>query len=201
MLLELTSDYVRFLTVDSLTTRKNNMNQMNELLKSHLGKDAVSKLDIRELFNEIFRHQLDVIVAVDPKKPEKLKTALAQAFASNPGSAELYESILLGMNSSDLELWTKDVVKEKVDTLKHEAELKKQSKKGKSFFGKVFGKKDEGASGLPALDTFVQIEQEILEFHSKRTAMSGNQISRANVPDMSFEFVLNSMNLTLVNDM
>lgn len=30
--------------------------------------------------------------------------------------------------------------------------------------------------------------------------VSGNQVSRKNIPDVSFEFVLNAINLTLVND-
>ena len=52
------------------------MNEMNELLRDHLATDDVTKAQVRELYSDIFRRQLELIVAADPKKPEKLKTAL-----------------------------------------------------------------------------------------------------------------------------
>ena len=40
MLLELTSEYVRFLTTESLKTRRSNLTAMNTLLKEALGHEV-----------------------------------------------------------------------------------------------------------------------------------------------------------------
>lgn len=77
MLLELTSDYVRFLTTDQMRVKKNNLKDMNELLDQNIGEEEdVTKLKVRELYSDIFKRQLDLIIAGDPKKPEKLMAKL-----------------------------------------------------------------------------------------------------------------------------
>lgn len=75
MLLELTSEYVRFLNTDSLKTRRKNLTAMNELLKQARGHE-VGKTEVRELFEQIFKRQIEFIITADPKKPEKLQQAL-----------------------------------------------------------------------------------------------------------------------------
>ena len=44
------------------------------------------------------------------------------------------------------------------------------------------------------------IEKDIQEHATKMTLVSGNHLQRKNIPDLSFEFELNSINLTLIND-
>jgi len=74
MLLELTSEYMRFLGEESLRTRKKNLSDMNALFKSK--GLQVTKNKVRDHFCRIYKNQLDIILAADPKKPEKLKAAL-----------------------------------------------------------------------------------------------------------------------------
>ena len=39
-----------------------------------------------------------------------------------------------------------------------------------------------------------------METSEKMDLVSGNQVTRANIPDVSFELVLNAINLTLIDD-
>ena len=52
MLLELTSDYMRFLNSDTMKSRKNNLDKMNQLLKQN-GHEA-SITSCRTLFKQMF---------------------------------------------------------------------------------------------------------------------------------------------------
>ena len=61
------------------------------------------------------------------------------------GQKNVYEAIVLGINSDDLETWAREVITEKANSVKVEMELKKK-KKGKGFFGRVFGNKEEQKS-------------------------------------------------------
>ena len=49
MLLELTSEYVRFLSTDSLNTRRQNLTEMNSLLEQATGHE-VGKYEVREMY-------------------------------------------------------------------------------------------------------------------------------------------------------
>ena len=143
MLLELTSEYVRFLSTDSLKTRKQNMTAMNSLLEEVMGHE-VGKQEVREIYTAIFKRQLELIVTANLKKPELLKQALEQEMAAS-GQRDVYEAIVLGINSDDLDIWAREVITERANVVKVEMELKKQ-KKGKGFFGRVFGSKEEQKS-------------------------------------------------------
>ena len=88
---------------------------------------------------------MELIVAADPKKPDKLNQALESDLV-NAGQKEIYEAIVLGINSDDLEMWAREVVSEKANSVKVQIELKKQQKKGKGFFGRVFGGKEDQKS-------------------------------------------------------
>ena len=76
MLLELTSDYMRFLNSDTMKSRKNNLDKMNQLLEQN-GHEA-SITSCRTLFKQMFGPQLEIIINSDPKKPEKLLKALSE---------------------------------------------------------------------------------------------------------------------------
>ena len=80
---------------------------------------------------------------------------------------------MLGINSDDLEIWAREVVTEKANSVKVEMELKKQ-KKGKGFFGRVFGGKEEQKSAEESSAQLEQIEREIQEHATKMTLVSGN---------------------------
>lgn len=116
------------------------------------------------------------------------------------GQQDLYEAIVLGINSDDLDIWAREVVKEKANSVKLEMEMKKMQKKGKGFFGRVFGKQDGQKSAAEQQEQMALIEKEIQEHASKMTLLAGSQFQRKNIPDVSFEFALNSINLTLIND-
>lgn len=88
MLLELTSEYVRFLTTESLRTRRSNLTAMNTLLKEALGHE-VGKQDVRELYTQIFKRRMELIATANPKKPEKLQEALDQDL-EQAGQKEIY---------------------------------------------------------------------------------------------------------------
>ena len=53
MLLDLTSEYMRFLTTDSLRIRKENLSAMNALLEAQGTEATITR--IRELYTEIFK--------------------------------------------------------------------------------------------------------------------------------------------------
>ena len=189
MLLELWSDYMRFLTTDQLRARKNNFVAMKELLEQ-MGHEASTR-NRKALYAEIFARQLELIATSNPKKPEKLMAALDSDLATH-GSHQIYQAIVLGTNAADLELWAKEVVTEKVSTIKREEQLKKQAKsEKKGFFSRVFRKQaSEEVTEEEKGDQLLRIEQEIQEHASKMTAISGNQIARKNVPDITFDFSL-----------
>lgn len=62
---------------------------------------------------------------------------------------------------------------EKANSIKVEMELKKQ-KKGKGFFGRVFGGKEEQKSAQQQQEQLDEIERDIQEHASKMTLVSGN---------------------------
>lgn len=66
MLLELTNDYVRFLSTYSLQKRKSNLKALNTLLKSLNYEETTSQ--IRDLYQGIFEEQLKVILAQKDSK-------------------------------------------------------------------------------------------------------------------------------------
>lgn len=107
MLLDLTSDYMRFLGEESLRQRKKNLEDMNYLLEQS-GME-VSKHQARELYITMFRPMLEIVVSADPKKPEKMIEKLAQTLAQS-NQEELYRAIVLGMNSDELMVWAKEIV-------------------------------------------------------------------------------------------
>ena len=74
MLLELTSDYMRFLNSDTMKQRKDHLDAMNQLLESK-GHDP-SIATCKAIFKQIYAPQLEIIINSDPKKPEKLLNAL-----------------------------------------------------------------------------------------------------------------------------
>ena len=74
MLMDLTTEYMRFLNEASLRQRKRNLEQMNNLLKQ--SGQEVSKNKARELYQQAFKPMLEIIIAADPKKPEKMMAAL-----------------------------------------------------------------------------------------------------------------------------
>ena len=117
MLLDLTSDYMRFLGEESLRQRKRNLEDMNSLLQQS-GLE-VSKIQARELYQRVFRPMLEIIVSADPKKPEKMMEKLTQTLAQS-GQEDLYRAIVLGMNSDELVVWAKEIVSEKANAVKRE---------------------------------------------------------------------------------
>jgi len=117
MLLELSSEYLRFLNAKALVARKQNLTGLDDLLES-TGHE-ISKKSIKILYKQIFDLQLDVSLAADPKKPEKLLEALEEDLITN-GKFDLYHAILLGINSEDLQLWAREVVTKKVNDTKRE---------------------------------------------------------------------------------
>ena len=75
MLLELSSEYMRFLSLQTLKEKKKNLQAMNELLEQQ-GISVVTKKAVRSVYERIFARHLELIVASDPKKPEKLMAAI-----------------------------------------------------------------------------------------------------------------------------
>ena len=69
----------------------------------------ISKKEVKKLYKEIFDMQMDVTLAADPKKPEKLLEALEQNLKQS-GKFELYHAIVLGTYSDTLVLWAKEVI-------------------------------------------------------------------------------------------
>ena len=113
---------------------------MNALLEAQ-GTDATITR-IRELYTEIFKAQLEIIVSATEKtKPEQLKFLLEDQLTES-GKAEIYRAIILGISSSDLEIWAKEVVAEKAKIVKTQTELAKQQKKNQGgFFSSLWGSK------------------------------------------------------------
>lgn len=197
MLLDLTSDYMRFLGEESLRQRKKNLEDMNYLLEQS-GME-VSKIQARELYMTMFRPMLEIVVSADPKKPEKMIEKLAQTLAQS-GQEELYRAIVLGMNSDELMVWAKEIVQEKANAVKREQQIKKE-KKSKGFMSRFFGGKEEEKTEEQKRQDLEKIEREIQDHANKLTSISGNSAERANIPDITFAFTLDQSNLTLVNNM
>lgn len=139
MMLELTSDYMRFLSSEALVCRKNNLSDMNAILEQN--GHVATKKSISKLYKSIFDKQFDVVLAADPKKPDKLQNALDLQLVQT-GQKEIYEAIVLGINCDDLKCWAKEVITEKAQ--KHQREMAvKQQEKGKGFFRRMWGGQKE----------------------------------------------------------
>ena len=147
----------------------------------------------------MFKRQLEIIINADPKKPEKLQAALLEDLKSQ-GNLELFTAITLGMNSDDLAHWAKEIVTKEANEKKVDLEMKKQQK-GKGFFGRVFGGKEEDQSEEAKNEQIKRIQQEIQERATKMQALSGNSTARANIPDVTFDFTLHEFRLALVNNL
>ena len=121
MLLELTSDYMRFLTSESLICRKTNLGDMNQLIKEN--GHLVTKKSIAAIYKRVFGEQFELVIGADPKKPEKLKSALDKALVDS-GDKALYGAIVLGINCEDLKLWAKEVVTDKAQAYQRKMAVK-----------------------------------------------------------------------------
>lgn len=126
-------------------------------------------------------------------------TAALQKHLKNSPSTELYRAIVLGINSDELTIWAKEVVSEKATIVKREMQLKQQ-KKSKGLMNRFFGNKEQQTEEQKEFD-YKQIEREINEHADKITAIKGNSIDRANIPDISLAFMLDQTSFTLVNNM
>jgi ABC-type phosphate transport system auxiliary subunit len=84
MLLDLTSEYMRFMGEQSLRQRKLNLEEMYMLLRpsavqASSAEDHNVKTRAREIYQSVFSPMLDIVIAADPKKPEKMMAALTQS--------------------------------------------------------------------------------------------------------------------------
>lgn len=70
---------------------------MNTLLPS----TNYNKTYVKKLYQNIFTRQLDLIVAADPKKPEKLKNAKQKDLEDND-ETELFMKITMAIDTEDL---------------------------------------------------------------------------------------------------
>ena len=70
---------------------------MNTLLPS----TNYNKTYVKKLYQNIFTRQLDLIVAADPKKPEKLKNAKRKDLEDND-ETELFMKITMAIDTEDL---------------------------------------------------------------------------------------------------
>ena len=80
---------------------------MQEFLKDQY--QVKSKDTVKKLYQEVFQRRLDLIVASNPKKPEKLTQDLENDLQTH-NDVEKYQAITLGMNSEDLVIWAKELV-------------------------------------------------------------------------------------------
>lgn len=157
MLLDLTNDYVRFLSTYSLQKRKENLGALHALLQSK--GYGVSTDEIREVYQEMFKKQLELIVSSNFKKPEQLTKALEQNLEAN-GDAEMYHALVLGINSADLDVWAREVTSLQAQIQKRQNEIEKEKNKNKGFFGRMFGGKDD-QSEQEKQAQLAEIEREI----------------------------------------
>ena len=97
MLLELLGDYTRYQNIKTLEKKRHFLEDMNTLLPS----TNYNKTYVKKLYQNIFTRQLDLIVAADPKKPEKLKNAKQKDLEDND-ETELFMKITMAIDSEDL---------------------------------------------------------------------------------------------------
>ena len=99
----------------------------------------VTKLKARDIYQRAFRPMFDIIVATADE--EEMQRKLLE-YLDQSDTQGLYRSIVLGINSSELQIWAKEVVSEKAAIVKRELQLQKQ-KKSKGIFSRLFGSNDK----------------------------------------------------------
>lgn len=198
MLLELSSDYSRFLGMDTMKARKKNMEDLDFMIKSS-GDEATC----RDQFQEIFKSQLEIIISADEQKRQKpleLQKDL-EISLEDQAQDEMYRALILGINAYELEQWANEVVTERAKIYLRDQELQKQKEKDKGLFGFFFGGKDKEKSEKESKEQLRQIEQEIEERTASMNAWTGDTAARGNVPNMVFNLHLGRQNLTVVDDL
>ena len=140
-----------------------------------------------------------MIVAADPKKPEKLAKAKAQDLEQHDETV-LFKKITMAIDKADLELWAKEIISEKVKMVKKELEEKKQKKK-ESFWGSMFGgggKKDEKEKEQSQF--LEEMENDAAELVSEWTSIQGNVKERKQIPNIVVRFAMKELKLTFINN-
>lgn len=89
-------------------------------------------------------------------------------------SKQLYEAIILGINSSQLDEWARETISEKANFVKREIELKKHQESKRGFFGRMFGGKVEETSAEEKEQLMSQIEAEIREREQAMLSVKGH---------------------------
>ena len=102
-----------------------------------------------------------MIIKSNFKKPEQLTAALEQKLETD-GDTEMYNALVLGINSADLDVWAREVTSYQAQIQKRQNEIEKEKNKSKGFFGRMFGGKDE-QSEQERKTQLAEIEQEIQE--------------------------------------
>lgn len=136
-LLELTSDFMRFLNTSSLRQKKVNLKEMYQVLKLQSASDAMpSKRQVKELFKDLYSTQLDFVIKIglDEKKAVELQKSLILDLTKKQ-SVETFQKIVLAIEQSDLQIWAKEVATVKADKFKEEKEKKAQVKQSSGWFG------------------------------------------------------------------
>ena len=84
----------------------------------------------------------------------------------------MFHTLVLGINSADLDFWAREIVTTRAEVQKRQNELEKEQKKSKGFFGRLWGggKSQEQEEAEKAAQ-LAQIEREIQEAQSKREAV------------------------------
>ena len=198
MLLELTGDYMRFLNVKTLEKKRHFLQDMNALLPSA----SYNKQYVKKLYQGIFTRQLDLIVAADPKKPEKLAAAKAADLEQHDETG-VFTKVTMAMDREDLEAWAKEIVAAKAKAAKKELEEKKLKKKG-GFWGSVWGgggggggKKESDEQQSQFLD---DIEHEAAALVEDWAAVQGHVAARKQIPNIAVRFEMKELKLTLLDN-
>ena len=154
---------MRFLNYELLTKKKELLKDMQNKI-AEMGEDR-SKKRVKELYQATFARQLDLVVATDPKKKEKLDGLKANDLLEN-NETEIYQMIVRAIDSVDLQNWAREVVSKKAAVVKLELEEKRKNKQ-KGFFRGMFSRSkkedEEQKDELMAQSSLEQIEKELAE--------------------------------------
>ena len=113
MLLDLTSDYMRFLNTETLKDKREKFAQMNEAMAA-AGKDKRNKV-LKAVFQESFIQLLEIMIAseFDDKKFEKLYLQRYKELFKDQTQQTLWTKILLALDLDELQTWTREVIEKR----------------------------------------------------------------------------------------
>lgn len=160
MLLDLTSDYMRFLNTASLQNKRDKIAAMNAAMVK-AGKSK-QKSVVKAVFLEEFIQMLEVMITAEFDDKKFQKQWEKKSMEINPESRQLYSTIVSAIEMDDLQTWMRQVIEKRANLYTKDKDKAKADKEKRGFFGRFSSNsKASSAQESEALSHVEQMLQDV----------------------------------------